>query len=146
MSLSEKLLAKSTRPAVIDDLVDVVEQEVAAKKGLSGTALKAAYGAVRKVMPDLTKRGVSRMLPDAAVALDPYWEEFGNDGGDDFGRFLADRGTEVSQALLAVSDRKVDATSRDVIKRAYKPVRGKAGDHVKAALPRLGAALQRHAG
>jgi hypothetical protein len=146
VSLSEKLLAKSARPAVIADLVQVVDQEVAEKKGLSGTAIKAGYGAVRKVMPDLSKRAVARMLPDAAAVLDPYWDEFQLDGGDDFGRFLADRGPEVSQALLTVSDKKVQVTSREAIKRAYKPLRGKAGEHVQAALPRVGAALQRHAG
>ncbi|SDS41855.1 DUF6918 family protein [Microlunatus soli] len=145
MSLSEKLLAKSTRPAVITDLVAVVDQEVGDKKGISGTALKAAYSAVKKVMPDLSNRAVSRMLPDAAAALDPYWDEFQQAGGDDFGRFLADRGPKVSQALLAVSDQKVQGTSREAIKKAYKPLRGKAADHVEAALPRVGAALQRHA-
>ena len=146
MSLSEKLLAKSNRAAVVSDLVEVVEQEVGEKKGISGTAVKAGYGAVRKVMPDLTKRAVVKLLPDCAVALDPFWADFESSGGGDFGDYLAGRGPEASQALLEVSDAKVAGTSREVIKKAYKPLRGKAADHVRTALPRLGATLQKHAG
>ncbi|QDP96099.1 hypothetical protein FOE78_09480 [Microlunatus elymi] len=146
MSLSEKLLAEPARTAVISDLVVVVEQEVGEKKGISGTAVKAGYGAVRKVMPDLSKRAVVRLLPDCAVALDPFWDDFRTSGEAEFGKYLAGRGDEASQALLAVTDAKVAATSREVIKKAYKPLRGKAGDHVQAALPRLGSTLQKHAG
>ena len=146
MSLSENLLAEPARTAVISDLVAVVEQEVGEKKGISGTAVKAGYGAVRKVMPDLTKRAVVRMLPDCAEALDPFWTDFQSSGDADFGGYLAGRGSEAAQALLAVSDAKVAGTSREVIKKAYKPLRGRAGDHVQAALPRLGSTLQKHAG
>lgn len=146
MSLSEKLLAKSVRPALTADLVGVVEQEVAGKKGLSGTAVKAGYGAVTKVMPNLAERAVTRMLPDAVAALEPFWTDFTAGPGDDFGQYLAGRGPEAAQALLAVSDQKVQGTSREAIKRAYKPLRGKAVDHVQAALPRLGAVIQRYAG
>jgi hypothetical protein len=48
--------------------------------------------------------------------------------------------------LLAVTDAKVATTSREALRRAYKPLRGKAVEHVRAALPRIGAVLQKHAG
>lgn len=146
MSLSEKLLAKPVRKAVIADLVQVVDQEVAAKKGISGTAVKAGYAAGKKVMPDLPERAVRRMLPDFARAADPYWDAFQSSGGGDFGMYLADRGPEVAEALLAVTDAKIATTSREPLKRAYKPLRGKAVEHVRAALPRLGTVLQKYAG
>ncbi len=145
MTLSEKLLADDTRPAVTADLVEVVEQEVRDKKGLSGTAVKAAYAGATKVVPDLAPRAADRLLPDFARALDPFWVDFQGAETTDFGGYLASRGTEVSAALLQITDAKAAATSREPLKKAYKALRGKAATHVEAALPRLGAALQRHA-
>lgn len=145
MSLSQQLLKKRTRPAVITDLVEVVQQEVAAKKGMSGTALKAGYGAANKVVPNLTERALKKLFPDFARALDPFWASFQSSGGGDFGQHLTARGTEVSAALLTVTDAKVQASGREPIKKVYKALRGKAEGHVQAALPRLGTALQRHA-
>jgi hypothetical protein len=145
MSLSEKLLAKPVRTQVIADLVHVVDQEVGDKSGFSGAAVKAGYAAGKKVMPNLAERAVTRLLPDFAVAIDPYWEDFRNTDGDDFGQYLADRGPEAAQALVAVTDAKVATTSREALRRAYKPLRGKAVEHVQAALPRIGRVLQQYA-
>jgi hypothetical protein len=44
-----------------------------------------------------------------------------------------------------VTDDKVAGTGREPVKKAYKALRGKADGHVQAALPRVGAALERHA-
>ncbi len=145
MTLSKQLLTKKVRPGVIKDLVEVVQQEVASKKGVSGAAIKAGYGAASRVVPNLTERALRKLFPDFARALDPYWIDFEGSGGTDFGRYLAGRGAEVSASLLAVTDAKVAGSGREPIKKVYKALRGKADGHVQAALPRLGAALQRHA-
>ncbi len=79
------------------------------------------------------------------MALDPFWADFESSGGGDFGRHLAAHGEEVSAALLAVTDAKVQGSGREPIKKVYRALRGKAVGHVQAALPRLGATLQRHA-
>lgn len=139
------LLSDDRQPAVVTELVGVVDAEVKAKKGLGGTAIKAAYAAASKVSPGLTGKAVTRMLPDFADALDPYWTEFAAAGGGDFGAFLASRGTAVAGALLAVTDRRIEGSSKDVLKKAYRGIRGKAQENVTAALPRVGAAVQRHA-
>jgi len=145
MTLSQQLLKKRTRPAVITDLVQVVQQEVATKSGVSGAALKAGYGAASKVVPNLTERALNKLFPDFAAALDPFWASFQTSGRSDFGQHLAAHGTEVSAALLAVTDAKVAKSGKKPIKKIYRSLRGKAEGHVQAALPRLGAALQRHA-
>jgi len=144
MSLSEALLADDARPAVVEDLIEVVRQEVSDKKGLSGAAVKTAYAAAARVMPDLVQRGVTGLLPAFAGALDPFWDDFQAAGGD-FGAYLAGRGPAASSALLAVTDARVEASSREPLKKAYAALRGKAAGHVEAALPRLGRAVQRHA-
>jgi hypothetical protein len=144
MTLSKQLLAKKNRPAVVADLVQVVHQEVADKKGVSGVALKAGYGTAKKVVPNLVERVVQRLLPDFAVALDPFWKEFVSKGDKDFGVYLAAEGPAAAAALLAVTDAKVGASSRESIKKPYWALRGKADGHVQAALPRLGVTRQRH--
>ncbi len=145
MTLSQQLLTEQKRPVVIADLVEVVQREVAAKKGMSGTALKAGYGAASKVVPNLTERGLNKLFPDLAAALDPFWSSYQASGGRDFGCYLADHGVPVSAALLAVTDAKVQGSGREPIKKVYRALRGKAVTHVEAALPRLGTTLQRHA-
>ena len=117
MTLSQQLLAKRRRPAVIKDLVEVVQQEVAAKKGVSGAALKAGYGAASRVVPNLTERALNKLFPDLAVALDPIWEGFAASGGADFGDYLAKRGPEVSTALLAVTDAMGAGSGREPVKK-----------------------------
>ncbi|WP_145225122.1 DUF6918 family protein [Rudaeicoccus suwonensis] len=144
MTLSETVLDPARRPHLVADLVGVVDAEVKDKKGLGGMAIKGAYAAVRKVSPTIAETATDRMLPDFAVALDPFWVDFG--GAGDFGAYLAGRGDEVADALLAVTDRRAAATDRAPLQKAYGSVRGKAHENVKAALPRLGATFQRYAG
>lgn len=142
--MSEKLLTDAARPAVVTDLIGVVEDEVRSKRGFSGVAVRTGYGAATKVVPDLVPRAVTRMLPDFTKALDPLWDEFAASGEADFGTFLAGRGPEATDALLAVTDAKIAASPREPLKKAYGLLRGKASENVKAALPRLGRTLQRH--
>ncbi|MDE9364212.1 hypothetical protein PZ938_01200 [Luteipulveratus sp. YIM 133132] len=143
MTLAASLLDEQRRPAVVADLAATIDTEVSEKKGLSGTAIKAAYGTAKKVRSDIAASATDRMLPEIATALEPFWVDFGGVG--DFGGYLAGRGDEAADALLAVTDRRAEATDRDVLRKAYGSLRGKAHDNVKAALPRVGAVVQKHA-
>ncbi|KAA1415921.1 hypothetical protein F0U44_20015 [Nocardioides humilatus] len=145
MSLSKQLLTKKNRPPLVTDLVDVVRQEVADKKGVSGATLKAGYATATKMMPDLVRKAVRKLLPDALSALEPFWEKFVADGGPDFGAYLAQHGEQVTAALLAITDARAEATSKEALKKVYRALRAKADAHVQAALPRLGATVQKHA-
>lgn len=144
MPLSESLLKTDRRPQVVHDLAKVIDAEVKSKKGMAGMAVKAGYVAVRKVSPTVTTSATDRMLPDFATALDPFWDHFVASGEQDFGSFLAARSGEVSDALLKVTDERAARTEREPLKRAYGGLRGKAKDHVIAALPSIGSTLQQH--
>lgn len=145
MTLSQQLLAVETRPAVVADLVQVVRQEVADKRGISAVALKAGYAGATTVVPNLVERVLQRLLPEFALALDPFWDGFLAADDTEFGSYLAAHGRAASSALLVVADTKVAASPNEPVKTAYRAVRGRADGHVEAALPRLGATLQRHA-
>jgi Family of unknown function (DUF6918) len=89
---------------------------------------------------------IESILPDVAEALQPYWANFTAEfpGGGDFSGYLVSREDEVAEALLAITDSRRRASSRATIVKAYNTVRGSAVKHVRAALPALGALVQKY--
>jgi hypothetical protein len=144
-TLQQILLAPDIQPAVIADCQALIEQEVSTLSGISGTAVKLAYKAVITFSPGHIHYMAEVLLPQMAEELEPYWAQFGASGDADFGGYLAQRGEEVTQSLLAVTDARGAASSRPVITKAYGAVRDKAARHVTAALPRVGALVEKYA-
>ncbi len=144
-TLEQMLLAPEVHPRVVTDCMALVEQELAAKSGVSGAAVKLAYKAVTTFAPGYYKETIESMLPDMAAKLQPFWTDFQDSGGADFGDYLAKRNDEVGEAMLSVTDNMATISQRPVIIRAYQAVRGGAGKHIEAALPNLGAMVQKYA-
>ena len=145
-TLQEILLAPQTRPQVTADCFTLIEQELADKSGVSGTAVKLAYKTVNTFMPGHVRFMVGALVPDMVARLEPFWADFTTSGGSGFGDYLVKRGDEVSQALLSVTDARAAASSRPTVIRAYGSVRGHAVKHVQAALPRVGDLVMKYAG
>ena len=126
------------RPAVITDLVGVVEQEVAAEKGSSGGR---PQGRVRRsssrVVPNLTRRALNSSFPTCS-ARSPLL------GGL---RVLERHGLRPPPGRArprglggaARGHRRQGAASgREAVeKKVYRALRGKADGHVQTALPRV---------
>ena len=145
-TLQEILLAPDTQPQVIDDCYALIQQKVSDLSGISGTAIKMAYKTVSTVFPGHIRFMVESLVPQLAERLEPYWTDFAASGGAEFGDYLAKRGDEVSEALIAVTDERAKASGRPVVVKAYNSVRGSATKHIQAALPDVGALVQKHAG
>ena len=145
-TLQETLLAPDVRPQVIADCEALVDHEVADMSGVTGTAVRLAYKTVRTFDAGHIPAMIETILPTVAEALEPYWADFTAEfaGGGDFGGYLASRDDEVAEALLAITDSRQRASSRATIVKAYKTVRGSAVKYVKAALPALGALVQKY--
>ena len=144
-TLQQILLAPDTKPKVAADCYLLIEQEVAEKSGVSGTAVKLAYKTVNTFMPGHIRNMVKALLPQVVDKLEPYWADFSTSGGSEFGDYLAKRGEEVAQALLSVTDARAAASGRPTVIRAYGSVRGSAVKHVVAALPRVGDLVLKYA-
>ena len=143
-TLQEILLAPDTRPKVTADCYALIEQEVSDKSGISGTAVKLAYKTVNTFMPGHVRYMVESLLPQIVDKLEPYWADFSTSGGAEFGDYLSKRSEEAAEALLAVTDHMAGDSQRATIVRAYKAVRGGAGKNIEAALPNLGAMVQKY--
>lgn len=142
MSTSLQPLLESGRPALVADLVGAIDAEVADQRGLSGTAVKGAYAAAQKVKPGVVTNATDLMLPDFLGALSPYWDS--RPSGVAFGDHLAANSDAVSESLLSVTDAQA-GSAKPALAKAYNSLRGKAKAYVAAALPRVGAVIERHA-
>jgi hypothetical protein len=145
-ALREALLAPDRKPSVVADCLALLDQEIADLSGISGTAIKVAYKSVTTFASDHVRFTVETKLPGMVAQLEPYWAEFTRLGGTDFGDYLTKHGDQVTQDLLSVTDASAAGpTARPMIVKAYTAVRGHAAKHVTAALPRVGALVQKHA-
>ena len=141
MSDSLTPLLADNRSALVTDLVGVIDAEVADQSGLSGAAVKTAYSAVQKVKPGVVHSATDQMAEDFLKALAPFWDS--KPAGVAFGDHLSANSDAAAEALLSVTDEQAE-TAKPALAKAYNSLRGKGKKYVIAALPRLGAAIERH--
>ncbi|HUC59417.1 MAG TPA: hypothetical protein VMA95_18585 [Streptosporangiaceae bacterium] len=144
-TLAEILLAPGTLPHVVDDCLTLIDREVSDKSGVGGTGIKLAYKTAKTFAPNYLHNTMESLLPDIADKLQPFWADFSESGGSDFGDYLSKRGEEVSEALLQMADHRATLSDRPVIVKAYQAVRGTAARHIEAALPAVGQLVAKYA-
>ncbi|MCG6138517.1 MAG: hypothetical protein MET45_28505 [Nostoc sp. LLA-1] len=135
MGLSHHLLDPNKKAMVVDDCCNMIDQQLAAKSGISGIALKTAFAALKGVKPGYIPYVVEQLLPQFLTALDPLWNE-GIEKGDPAGHLVASR-SDTADALLGVTDARVQYTKRQIVKGTYDKFRGTAKKHVEEAVPDL---------
>jgi hypothetical protein len=146
VSLAEKLTREPQRDKVVQDCVSLIDAEVRAKSGLSGIAVKGAYGVVKTVKPRFVAEVVDGMLDEWVAKLEPLYNSWEQDGGGkSFGDYLVARHDQASEALLAVTDGRAKVSKNGSVRKMYEKMRPSAKKHVEEALPRLGAMIERQA-
>ncbi len=146
MSLSEKLIQPPKREVVIADCVDLIDAEVKSKKGLSGIAVKGAYGVVKTVKPRFIAEVIDGLLDEWVAKLEPFWATWQTDGGGkSFADYLVAHRNESAEALLEVTDARAKVAKNGSVRKMYEKMRPAAKKHVEEALPRLGALIERQA-
>ena len=147
MSISEKLTKPPHRDKVIVDCCTLVDEEVRSKGGISGMAVKGAYGVVKAVKPRFVSEVVDGMLDEWVEKLVPFWEAWDKAGRSrPFGEHLRAEASTVAERLLEVTDGRAKGAKNATVKKMYEKMRPSAKKHVEEAVPRLGSLVERHAG
>lgn len=143
MGLSEKIQDEAVRANMIEDCTKLIDQQVAAKGGLSGMAMKTAYGVIKGIGAGYIPGALERLLPDACAALDPMWQE-GAAAGDPV-KFLSENKDRTADSILSVTDARIEKTSNGVVSATYKKLRKSVKNDVEAAVPDLATIIGNYA-
>lgn len=135
MGLSDKIQDQETRAKIADECAQLIDQQVAAKKGLSGVALKTAYRAIKGLGAGYIPKALRNLMPQVLEAMDPMWDA-GLAAGDPVAH-LSQNSSETADVLLGVTDTKISKARNKVVVATYKKVRNSIKDDVEAAVPGL---------
>jgi hypothetical protein len=146
VTLAEKLTQAPNRARVIDACCNLVDAEVKSKGGLSGIAVKGAYGVVKAVKPRFIPEVVDAMLDEWVGKIEPFYDSWKKDAtGRPFADYLDGRRDAAAEALLAVTDGRARVSKNGSVKKMYEKMRPSAKKHVEEALPRLGRLIEQEA-
>lgn len=143
-TLTDILLVPGNRPKVVADCVQVINEEVDSKGGLTGLAVKGAYHVVKAIKPGFINEAVDHMLDDFVKRLEPFYAE-AQAKNEPVGPLLNARAPQVSDALLAISDERASRSTNQTLKKAYEKLRPTGKKHVEQAVPRVGRLIQKYA-
>lgn len=145
ISLTERL-QEVDRKIVINDTTRLIDDEVRAKSGISGMAIKGGYKVVKKVRPGIIEDAVDHLLDEFTEALEPLYQDFISDEkAESFETFIKKHDHRAAQDLLTITDERAERSDKQVLKSTYGKLRGQAEKHVKEALPGVGRLIDRHA-
>jgi hypothetical protein len=135
-SLKDVLTAPTVRRDVIRDTIKLVDEEVAAKRGVTGLALKAGYGVFKKIKPGVMQEAVDNLLDDFASALDPYYQQHieSSETGS-ISRTIMSQRKKVAESLLDITDSRAKKHKDGVVKKTYYKLRPTAIKHTEEAIP-----------
>jgi hypothetical protein len=142
MSLADALLDPAKKSVVVADCCKLVDAEVSDKGGLSGLTVKAGYALVKGLKPGFIPEVVEKLLPEFAAQLDPFWVEAKKDA--DAKKSLVGNKSKVADALLSVTDGKIQSSKSSAVRNTYDKLRGSAKKNVEEAIPRLADLLAKH--
>jgi hypothetical protein len=129
---------------VVAECVALIDAEVKSKGGLSGVAVKGAYGTVKTIKPKFIPEVVDALLDDWVGKLEPYYTKWKNGGSGSLVEFLTARSDDVAEDLLAVTDERAGKSKHKTASKLYNKMRPSAKRNVSAAVPKLGALMERH--
>ena len=143
-TLNEMLLVPGNRPKVIADCVQLINEEVDSKGGLTGLAVKGTYAVVKAVKPGFINEAVDHMLDDFVTRLEPFYAE-AQSKNEPVGPLMSAKAPQVADALLAISDERAQRSKNPTLKKAYEKLRPTGKKHVEQAVPRIGRLVQKYA-
>ena len=143
-TLSSTLGNEPIRTQLIADCAGLIDEEVKAQRGLTGVAIKGAYGTVKRIKPRFVSETIDGLLDDWLARINPYHETWRAGSEGSFADFLTARSEDVADDLLTVTDERSETTRHKTAKRAYEKIRPSAKRHVTEAVPKLGRVVERY--
>lgn len=143
-ALRDFLTTADVRPAVIDDSVALLDREVASRSGVSGLAVKSAYKVLHSAKPGMVRSSVDSLLDPFADALDPFWQS-GQATSTPMAELLPAQRDAMAEALLAITDRRAQASQHKAVRAAYNKVRNMAHKQVAASALGVGELVDKYA-
>ncbi len=140
-ALKDKLTNPGQRQNVIDEACRILDAEVADKGGLSGMAIKAAYGVVKNVKPGFIPQVIDSLLEEFLDSVEKV--QAGAGEGIKASQAVRNNPGQLADNLLAVTDRRAAKAERPVIQSTYAKLRPSAKKHVESSVPRLAQLLER---
>ncbi len=142
MELTSKIKDKSVRDRIVSDCTHLINDQVAAKGGISGMALKATYSVVKSVGGDYIPGAINRLLPEAMAALEPIWNE-GEATGNPVS-YLSEHSDRTADILLSTTDARIARNGGGIISTSYHKLRKSVKQDVVIAVPKLAQIIGKH--
>jgi hypothetical protein len=142
--LKSILTDPARRQLVVKDAERLLDDEVAAKSGLSGLAIKTAVKVVKGVKPGIIPDVIDGLLDDFAARLDPFYQAHVTRGGSIVDNFTARKG-EIADALLGITDDRAQRTRHNSLRSAYQQLRPQGKKNVEEAVPGVARLIDKHA-
>ena len=144
--LKDVLLQPGTRPQIVTECEQLLDEEVASKGGLSGLAVKGAFKMVKTVKPGMIREAIDGLLDDFVGRMEPFYAQWqAAPAGKTVADYFATHGNDVADALLGITDERAARSKHGTLKKAYDSLRPQGKKHVQEAMPRVGRLIQRHA-
>lgn len=142
-SLGQAVDDPARRTAVIAELSEAIRQTAETQGG----PVLRGLNSIERSTPGALETLLDRQVVSYANALQPYWDAYRSSGGQGgFGTYLSDRAPEVSDALLAVGDRFAAEAKSTSVRFLYRLARFEGPQDVTAALPQIGAIMEKAVG
>ena len=76
--------------------------------------------------------------------MEPFYASFREDGQGTLGSYFQARTDDVAEGLLGVTDDRAGRSTNRAMVKAYQKLRPKGKEHVSAAVPKVGAILDKY--
>ncbi len=135
MALQDAMQDETVQAQAVADCARLMDEQVAAKGGLKGMALKAAYGVIKGLGPDYIPSALHGLLPATLDALDPLWSE-GVGTGDPVAH-VSQNSDRAAEAILGITDARIEQSSNKAVKGVYGQLRKSVKEDLAVAVPDL---------
>ena len=145
LDLKALLGKEPIRARIVSDCTELIDHQVKAKRGVSGLAIKGAYGTIKRIKKGMIPEVIDGLLDDWLGKLQTHHDDWtSTDGGQTFSDHLIERTDPVAEDLLSVTDERAEKTTHKTAAKAYRKMRGSAKNNVMQAVPGLARLIEKH--